>query len=89
MTEIRAEATLDAKASATATATATATADGEGISDQTAALPTQQQDSVPSPTRSCRGPPNPFEEHAFTESGCVSDGTMVPISFRQLGKGLP
>ena len=76
MTEIRADDTTDAQPPA----------DGEDIADQNVALPLDQPDSVTSPSKSCAGLSNPFEEHSFTDDGYVSDGTVASLSFGQLGK---
>lgn len=76
MTERRADDTIDAQPST----------DGEDITDQTVALPLDQPDSVTSPTKSCAGLSDPFEQRSFTDDGYVSDGTRAPSSFGQTGK---
>ena len=68
MTDIRAHDTIDAQPSS----------EGDDISDGHVALPPSQLDSTSSPTKSCTGSSNPFEEHSFTDDGYVSDGMIAP-----------
>ena len=73
MTEIRADDTINAKP--------LSLAEGEEISDQNVALPEDQPNSITSPTQSCTGSSNPFEEPSFVDDDCGSDGTMANLSF--------
>lgn len=72
MTERRADDTIDAQPST----------DGEDITDQTVALPLDQPDSVTSPTKSCAGLSDPFEQRSFTDDGYVSDAKRHTIGTR-------
>lgn len=72
MTEIRADDTIDAQPFT----------EGEDISVQPVEVPLDQPECVTSPTKSCAGLPNPFEEHSFTDDGYVSDARPNTIGTR-------
>ena len=56
--------------------------EGEDISDQRGVLPSSDQpDSPTSPTETCAGLSNPFEESSLNEDGYLGDGNDTLRTF--------
>ncbi len=77
MTEIRAHSTINAQPSTK----------GDDSSSEQAALPDDHPASTTSPTQTCAGLSNPFDQNSFIDDGYVSDGTL-PSFFPPHGREL-